>query len=255
MQTIYSLAKSLLSPEVWIFLGLGAGCLIGWKKKWPQSAQVVLGLLLVLYYGFTTRPLAQVLAAPLESYHRPPAATSIQHDAMVVLVNAPPQSVSSEQPTNVGIRNADLLFCGLPFVRAGSVGKVILTGASSDGLRSRVDEPGGLVEWAIILGYPAEVLVKEGGSTATHERAMAVKSVLGSATRVLLVDSAMHLPRSAAAFRKAGLTVTPVPCDSTNLIEGWEPMDFVPQAQYLGDSSVAIHEYVGLLVYWLRGFI
>lgn len=255
IEIAYTLSKSLLSPEVWIFLGMGIACLFGWFKQWPRSARVVLVVLLVLYYGFTTRLLAQALITPLETYHGRPPLVPARHDALVILVNAPHQESHVEQLTNVGPHNTDLLLCGLPYVRALSVQKVILTGAGPSADHDTTVVSGGIEAWAVLLGYPMQALIAEGRSVATHERVAAVKALLGSGTRILLVDSAMHLPRSAASFRKAGFEVTPVPCDFTFSSERWEISDLIPQAFYLGASSGAVHEYCGLLVYRLRGFI
>ena len=66
MQNIYSLMKFLLYPEVWIFIGLIVGCLISWTTRSPRSTRFMLFLLVMLYYGFTTRPLTQALVQPLK---------------------------------------------------------------------------------------------------------------------------------------------------------------------------------------------
>lgn len=255
MQTIYTLIKFLLWPEVWIFIGLSVGCLIGWARQWPRSARFTLCLLLVLYYGFTTRPLTQALVGPLETYYRPPASMPVGHDAIVIFVSFPKLQPYTERPTIVGTRNTDLLLCGLVYVHAGSAPKVVLTGEASGEVNHTAAGTVVLQEWAVLLGYPKEVIIAEAQSSATHERARAIKQLLGSASRILLLDSAMHLPRSAAAFKKVGFTVTPIPCDYELSTASWDLSDFVPQGQNLKASSAAVHEYLGLLTYRLRGLI
>src|SRR5262249_24548663 len=204
MQNLYSLLKVLLNPEVWVFIGLGVGCLISWHTRCARSTRVVLGLLVVLYYGFTTRPLAQALVQPLETYYRAPATMPAPSDAIVLFVNdrlsLPP---FTERPTIVGTRNTDLLICGFIYVQAHSAPKVVIA-EGVPGIFSR-DTTGRAVlqEWAVRLGYPAEALITTDQGIATHERARAIKQLLGSVNRILLIDSAMHLPRSTAAFRKA----------------------------------------------------
>ena len=255
MQTIYTLIKFLLEPEVWIFLVLSAGCLTAWARQWPRSARFTLYLLLVLYYGFTTRPLTQALVEPLETYYRPPASMPLGHDAIVIFVGSPKLQPYTERPTIVGTRNTDLLLCGLVYVHAGIAPKVVLTGEASGEVNHMAAGTVVLQEWAVLLGYPKEPIIAEAQSSATHERARSIKQLLGSDRRILLLDSAMHLPCSAAAFTKVGFTVTPIPCDYELSTESWGLSDFVPRGGNLKASSEAVHEYVGLLTYRLRGLI
>src|SRR5262252_10246497 len=126
MQNLYSLLKVLLNPEVWVFIGLGVGCLISWTTRCARSTRVVLGLLVVLYYGFTTRPLAQALVQPLETYYRAPDTMPAPFDAIVLFVNDHPVLPPfTERPTIVGTRSADLLLCGLSYVQARIAPKVV----------------------------------------------------------------------------------------------------------------------------------
>jgi uncharacterized SAM-binding protein YcdF (DUF218 family) len=249
--------KFLLYPEVWIFVGLGVGCLISWTTRCSRSARYILCLLVVLYYGFTTRPLAQALVQPLESYYGPPATMPAHSDAIVLFVNDQPQlSPFAERPTIVGTRNTDLLMCGLIYVQARSAPKVVLAEGVSGAVTRNATRTAVLQEWAVLLGYPPETIITADQGIATHERARAIRQLLGSGSRILLIDSAMHLPRSTAAFRKAGFTVPPIPCDAYNMSTApWSLSAFVPHATNLAASNEAVYEYVGLLTYWLRGLI
>jgi uncharacterized SAM-binding protein YcdF (DUF218 family) len=255
MQTFYTFLKFLLGPEVWIFIIISAGCLAAWARQWPRSARFTLFLLVVLYYGFTTRPLTQALVEPLESYYRPPVSMPVRHDAIVIFVGPPKLQPYTERPTIVGTRNTDLFLCGLVYVHAGSAPKVVLAMEASDEFANTAVEREVLQEWVVLLGYPKEAIIAVAQSVATHERARAIKQLLGSDNTILLLDSAMHLPRSAAAFKKVGFTVTPVPCDYEISTESWDVSDFVPRGANLKSSSAAVHEYLGLLTYKLRGLI
>ena len=255
MQTIYTLIKFLLGPEVWIFLVLSAGCLAALARQWPRPARFTLCLLLVLYYGFTTRPLTQALVEPLETYYRPPASMPIRHDAIIIFIGSPKLQPYTERPMIVGTRISDLLLCGLVYVHAGSAPKVVLAGEAPGEVNHTAAGMVVLQEWAVLLGYPRELIIAEAKSSATHDRARAIKQLLGSDSRILLLDSAMHLPRSAAAFKKVGFTVTPIPCDYELSTASWHLSDFVPQGRNLKASSAAVHEYLGLITYRLRGLI
>ncbi|GAB4375181.1 MAG: YdcF family protein [Kiloniellaceae bacterium] len=67
----------------------------------------------------------------------------------------------------------------------------------------------------------------------------------------LLVTSAWHLPRAVGAFRAAGLAVLPYPVDyRTAPAQVVWPRD---TAGSLGLANIALHEWLGLLVYRLTG--
>jgi uncharacterized SAM-binding protein YcdF (DUF218 family) len=255
MHDIYTSFKLFLGPEVFIFIVLITGCLAVWMRQEHRFARFTLYLLLLLYYGFTTRPLAQALLEPLETYYRPPISMPVRQDAIVIFVSTPKLQPYTVRPTIVGTRDTDLLLCGLAYIHAGSAPKVVLTGRVSGEVNHATAGAEVLQEWAALLGYPRESLIIEAHTEATHDRAQAVKQLLGRESRILLLDSAMHLPRSAAAFKKVGFTVTPIPCDYEMSTDSWDLTDFVPQGKYLRDSSAAVHEYLGLLAYGLRGFI
>jgi uncharacterized SAM-binding protein YcdF (DUF218 family) len=111
-----------------------------------------------------------------------------------------------------------------------------------------------LEEWNI----PPTAIQIEGGSINTHENAIRSYEVLApqGIHRILLVTSAMHMPRAAGAFRKAGFEVVAVPADFHS---GWRDPDILsrwfPSADNLRDSYTALHEWLGIATYRLRGWI
>ncbi len=68
----------------------------------------------------------------------------------------------------------------------------------------------------------------------------------------LLVTSAFHMPRAVGCFRRAGWKVVAYPVDHGTAGESEPPIQF-DFASGLRGLSVAVHEYLGLLFYWLGG--
>ena len=71
-------------------------------------------------------------------------------------------------------------------------------------------------------------------------------------SRILLVTSAMHMPRARAAFEAQGLEVVPAPtgiAKDDHLIPG----DFVPRSSALQESTYALHEWLGRAWYRVAG--
>jgi uncharacterized SAM-binding protein YcdF (DUF218 family) len=255
MYTIYTILKFFIRPELWIFTGLCAGCLIAWSRQCPRSIRFILCLVLIFYYGFTTRPLSDALVWPLETYHHSLVTMPTHHDAIVILTEGMPARPDTARPTVIGTDNVERLVCGLGYVRADPTSKVVLTIVETGVSHDTVLQATVLQQWAVILGYPAGAIITSDQGVATHERARAIKRLLGSTNQILLVDSAMHLRRSVAAFKKAGFNVTPIPCNFQTSTDPWDLPDFVPSAENFRASSEAVYEYTGLLMYWLRGLI
>jgi uncharacterized SAM-binding protein YcdF (DUF218 family) len=91
----------------------------------------------------------------------------------------------------------------------------------------------------------------EGTSNNTRENARHSAELLKrhGIAHVLLVTHAEHMPRSLGAFEATGLAVSPAPTlfDRNPLT----PLDFLPQGY--GKARAALHEWIGLLWYRLRG--
>ncbi|CAK6688432.1 YdcF family protein [Synechococcus sp. BA-124 BA4] len=118
---------------------------------------------------------------------------------------------------------------------------------------------------ALELGVPADRLLLSDQARTTAEEAKDLRRIgLSRGWRtVLLVTSALHMPRALASFRRqSGFEVVPVACDyllpardqlGTPTV-GSVMLSLWPDAGSLLLSSLAIKEHLGLLVYQLRGW-
>jgi uncharacterized SAM-binding protein YcdF (DUF218 family) len=68
----------------------------------------------------------------------------------------------------------------------------------------------------------------------------------------LLVTSAFHMPRTVGSFRQVGWDVTPYPVDYNTRKTMTTPVQFNFTGG-LGSLSNTVHEFLGLLFYWLDG--
>jgi uncharacterized SAM-binding protein YcdF (DUF218 family) len=82
--------------------------------------------------------------------------------------------------------------------------------------------------------------------------------------RVLLVTSAMHMPRSLGIFQRQGIEAIPAPTDFLITEQEIEEPDTTPEATILSllpdadrlrNTTRAIKEYLGMVIYRLRGWL
>ena len=187
-------------------------------------------------------------------------------DAVVVLGGGLRPALPHRQGVEVA-EGGDRLLRGVQLVRRGlapllvtSVGRVSFTGhdpAPPEALWAR--------DLAQELGLPADRILINPGSRTTAEEARDI-GALGRRrgwTRVLLVTSAFHMPRSLATFQqRSGLTVVPVACDYQlpdrahygKPTLGNTLKSLLPDAEALYLSTLALKEHLGLAIYRLRGW-
>ncbi len=68
------------------------------------------------------------------------------------------------------------------------------------------------------------------------------------------MTSALHMLRALAAFRAAGVDAVPAATDFEVMPRPDNLLRWLPDAQALADSTRALKEYLGMAVYWWRGW-
>ncbi|HEY9296971.1 MAG TPA: YdcF family protein [Phormidium sp.] len=108
-------------------------------------------------------------------------------------------------------------------------------------------------------------MLEDPTSLNTHENAVNVRKILdsqGIERRVLLVTSAIHMPRSLAIFKRQGINAIAAPTDFITIEQEpeeitWQGtlLNIIPDAGRLAYTTRALKEYVGILIYRLRGWL
>lgn len=188
------------------------------------------------------------------------ARTYPRADAIVVLSGSAARQQAQSRKVLPG-RAFDRLYLGCQLYREKKAPVMVLSGGGSrEGRKS-----GALTESELMfllarqLGLPERSLVTESHSRNTRENAWFTREILqgrkGKGT-VLLVTSAYHMPRAKACFEKLGMIVTACPADfKVDPYKLPTPLDFLPDAEALDNTTMALREYIGLLYYRLRGWV
>ncbi|MCC7264882.1 MAG: YdcF family protein, partial [Candidatus Latescibacteria bacterium] len=142
--------------------------------------------------------------------------------------------------------------------RAGKAPLLVLSGGNIPYLSgSAMTEAASLCSLAVEYGVPREVILPEGESRNTYENAVFTARLLRERglSRILLENSASHMPRSVAGFRKQGIEVYPAPADVQVVPRPLTLIQLLPAMESLAYSTTAIKEQVGIWIYWVRGWL
>lgn len=92
----------------------------------------------------------------------------------------------------------------------------------------------------------------ESESRTTRENASMSADILKTKNikRVFLVTNGWHMKRAVALFEESGIEVVPAPTEMAfSNPPGWR--DFLPNGEALAETRMALHEYLGRLLYFL----
>jgi uncharacterized SAM-binding protein YcdF (DUF218 family) len=141
---------------------------------------------------------------------------------------------------------------GVRLYKAVPGSKLLLSGGA---VFDPVPEAEVMARIAIILGVNPQDLSLEKDSWDTAAEAEIIAKMIGP-EKIILVTSAVHMPRAMALFRKRGLQPIPAPTDfQVREARGPVPGMVFPRGSSLCEVETAAHEYLGLAWAWLRGMI
>jgi len=234
-------------------LGLAALALL-FRRRRAGFALVVLAF--AWSWLLATPAVSDWLRGSLEQRFTPAAAQDMPRaEAIVVLGGGVSPTAPPRVEPNLNYA-ADRLWYGAQLYRAGKAPLVIVTGgnpyAVANGSAAQA-QAGLLTQWGV---PPGAIVARD--SLTTYTDALVVQQVMQQRglERILLVTSALHMPRAFATFDAAGIDAYTAPTD-------FEVVDVPSVGQYawLPDNNAfwgsgrALHEYVGMLYYRLRGWM
>ncbi|MGB3570951.1 MAG: YdcF family protein, partial [Phormidesmis sp.] len=233
-----------------------------WIWKHPKRATWAIALSLFILF-FTSNPLvSDKLVSTLEWQYFPPDPVPTA-DAIVVLGGATAPQMAPRPWVEV-LEAGDRILYGARLYNQGKAPKLILSGGRITWRGgSGASEADDMKEFALAMGVPESAILLEGTSLNTQQNAVNLKPILDqqSVESVLLVTSAIHMPRSVAIFSKLGISVIPAPTDylvptetQINTLEG-RILALLPEAKSTAHFTQALKEYVGFVIYRLRGWV
>lgn len=237
---------------------IGVLCILGllfWLFRLRRTgiACLAAGVTLLAVFGFS--PIGNVLMLALSE--RFPAWTDDGRapDGIIVLGGAIDSEISEARNSIELDASAERALTMLQLAKRFPQARIVFSGGSGNLFGASVAEApiaGRLLEE---FGTDPARIILESTSRTTAENADDTRKLVEPkpGERWLLVTSAFHMPRSVGLFRKAGFDVEAYPVDWRT--RGWEdalsPMDKLSKG--LARSDAAMHEWAGLVAYWLAG--
>lgn len=249
METLASIVVSLSYPPMLSACVLAAAALLWWRRR--RRVALALAVAGVAWSMLWSIPLASnALRGVLEHRHAVREASELPHaDAIVVLGGGSNYAWLDHPDVDPDRLHSSRLAAGARAWHAGKASKIILSGGAVGG----TTEARRMATAIQRLGVPDEALVLEERSRDTRDNArysMALADAQGG-RKVLLVTSALHMPRAVACFEANGVSATPYPVDYTIRPSGAGTARSV--IGNLRQVDTALHEWIGLAYYRLRG--
>jgi uncharacterized SAM-binding protein YcdF (DUF218 family) len=228
------------------------------RLGWKRTGRVAVVASVALLWLASTPVVSTALVRSLEDDHAYVAPEdSPTADAIVVLGGALGPARPPRGAADLG-DGADRLLHAARLHRAGRAPFVVPSGGSAPWSGSGKAESDDMADLLVEWGVPRDAILVEAGSLDTRGNAEETKRVLDvrGARRVLLVTSALHMPRALAAFRAVGVDAVPSPTDYLGVSpESGSLLRLLPDAQALAHTTAVAHEWLGTLWYGLRGWL
>ena len=233
-----------------------------WKRPRWAAATIALALIILLVgsNGWVSRSLVR----SLEWQNIPPVKLP---DAEAIIVLGGCTKPASPPRLSVDLsEEGDRILYAAQLYQQKKAPLVIVSGGRIDWRGTGPSESADMAEVLSQLGVPVSAIIQEPDSRNTYENAVYVRKIIDSLgiRRVLLVTSAMHMPRSLLIFKRQGIDAIPAPTDFLITAKDLQELqsspqstllNLLPDADRLQQSTRALKEYIGIMVYRLRGWL
>lgn len=227
--------------------------LLGRALGWWRIARFFLVLLLLYSAVVFATPLPEFALRTLENRFPQPQLQDGQIAGIIVLGGATDDGAVAKSRNQVMLNSAaERLTTAIALHRAMPQLEVVVSGFSGRLVPRGWNEAEITERFFAQQGVDLTRVRFEAQSRNTAENARRTAELLGPDPRPwLLITSAAHMPRAVASFRAGGIEVLPYPVDYRT-----EPDNLAWPRSFTGslsDAGVALHEWLGLLTYYVTG--
>lgn len=240
----------LLSPLSWLLLA-GLGACVASRRRSPRWLRTCVAAAVLSAFAMTPM-FANLLLGWLERPQPTPSyCVASPPQVAVVLAGGVDRISNDERDVSVlGAASRRRMERAVDWWRERPGRVIVVSGGAA--WRGGIPESRWMIRHAQRLGVPAADLRGEETSSNTWENAQGVAAMVPALPRrVVLISSALHLPRARYAMERAGFEVCPIATDWRRTPFGL-PGYLIPQSSALLKTEAALHELVGMPYYrWL----
>ncbi|MGN6513747.1 MAG: YdcF family protein [Lysobacteraceae bacterium] len=224
---------------------------LAWLLRWRRTAVAVAAGALAWSMLWSVPLASDWLRHTLASRTPQVAEAALPEADAIVVLGGGQYAWLQRRDANPYLMERSRLAAGARAWLEGRAPLVVLSGGRSGG--HGLTEAGRMAEAIVELGVPRSALLLEQRSrdTAGNAKFTAQLAREHHLRRILLVTSAVHMPRAELLFRNAGLQVVPVPVPEGRPRLTWRER-WLPSPGALWRSGRALKEYAGLLSVRLR---
>lgn len=247
---------SPLSVALILFLFTLFFAILRYKKT--SRSFLIIGVLLLLV---TSMPLvARQMVGSFEGQYPPIALEQMPSAKLIVVLGGAIALPISPRLEIELTSTSDRVLHAFRLFKGGKAPKIFLTAGNINKEAFEQSEAFYISQLLMDWGVPREVIEIAGESRNTRENALEVHDYLEQnqllKEQIILVTSAIHMPRAIRVFEKIGINVIPgttdvsvgVPVIST--VENW-----LPSLGAMNSFTKALHEFLGVVYYRLRGWV
>jgi len=253
------LARSiLLRPLPFLLLLCGLALANLWRRRVESRRRLLLLTIPFVMLVIATIPAAvHPVLGSLEWPYPPLSGRPADAEAIVVLSGGikPPDTIRTQAEPSDPTMNRCLLAAEI--YHRGRHCPVIVSGGRYDPDPTYPPDSALMRKMLIRLGVDEADVIEEDQSRNTIQNALATREILRDRGigKVLLVTNAFHMRRSLLTFRKLGIDAVAAPCDHLATGSVWKLGNFIPSPEAMGNLTAALHEWIGLVWYRVRGRI
>ena len=253
----FTLSKALgflaVPSNLLIAIGIAGLIILCTQFRRLASWLVVTSIVLIAVAGLS--PLGNALILPLEQRFPQWDASRGPPDGIVVLGGAILPGISDGRGDVALGGAAERITVTAELARRYPNARILFSGGDNALLFDQGAEAPFAVHQLETLGVAHDRIKAEEQSRNTVENAVFSRLLANPkpGERWVLVTSAFHMPRAVAAFRAAGFPIEAYPVDWRTRGVNDAVTPFASLSEGLGQTDIAAHEWVGLLVYRLTG--
>ncbi len=251
-ETLRTVCEILLPPSGLILL-LAIG-LFFWLVRLRKSAAFCILLATVLLYFASTPFVAHKLLDPLQYQYK--VLKEVPEDTQAIVVLAGGRTPIAREYASLDIVNAKTLERLRYAARLSRIYQLPIL-VSGGAVNNERQSEAALMKKVLETDFSVEVKWMEDESKTTFENARFSKKLLNeeSVNNILLVTHAYHMSRAMWCFEDVDFTPIPAPTIFYKRNTATKELNqYIPNADSLRKSRLALHEYIGKLWYQYVGY-